>query len=102
MTANSCGRLTSLESGPLMTDSPSALGTSTHMIQIIESGRYFHITGTTRTEIDESLTQAVAMAQSKAEESGRKGILVTRHSHDLYTVRVSADVPYGLTVESDG
>ena len=71
------------------------------MIHTIDAGRYFHVTGTTPTEVDESLTKAVGLAQRTAQESGWQGILVTRHGHDLYTVRISSEVPYGLTIENE-
>lgn len=30
---------------------------------------------------------------------GLNGVLVTRNSHDTYTVAISAEVPYGMTYE---
>ncbi|WP_426998129.1 hypothetical protein [Pseudarthrobacter sp. N5] len=49
--------------------------------------------------LGEELDAAVRAARAKAMEERRHGILVTRHHHTLFTVAVSADVPYGLTLE---
>ena len=47
----------------------------------------------------DELEAAVGVARSRAMQERRHGVLVTRHSHTLFTVAVSAEVPYGLTVE---
>jgi hypothetical protein len=71
------------------------------MIITIEAGRYFHITGESPTEIADSINTAVEMARDHSVSDGWKGILLTRHGPDMYTVNLSADVPYGVTVERD-
>jgi hypothetical protein len=71
------------------------------MIITIEAGRYFHITGLSPTEIEDSINTAVEMARDHSVSEGWQGILVTRHGPDRYTVNLSADVPYGVTVERD-
>ncbi|MFF2029158.1 hypothetical protein [Arthrobacter sp. NPDC058192] len=47
----------------------------------------------------DELEAAVRVARSRAMQDCRHGILVTRHSHTLFTVAVSGEVPFGLTVE---
>jgi hypothetical protein len=49
--------------------------------------------------VDDYLNSAVAMARMYASSTGLCGILVTRHSHDTYTVAVSEAVPFGETRE---
>jgi hypothetical protein len=71
------------------------------MITTIEAGRYFHITGLSPMEIADSINTAVEMARDHSVTEGWQGILVTRHGHDMYTVNLSADVPYGVTLERD-
>jgi hypothetical protein len=71
------------------------------MIITIEADRYFHITGLSRTEIEDSVNTAVEMARDHSMSEGWQGILVTRHGADMYTVNLSAEVPYGATVERD-
>lgn len=71
------------------------------MIITIETGRYFHITGLSPTEIADSINTAVEMARDHSMAEGWQGILVTRHGPDKYTVTLSADVPYGVTQERD-
>ncbi|CAH0327904.1 hypothetical protein [Microbacterium sp. Bi128] len=71
------------------------------MITTIEADRYFHITGLSPTEIADSINTAVEMARDHSMTEGWQGILVTRHGPDNYTVNLSADVPYGVTVERD-
>jgi hypothetical protein len=71
------------------------------MIITIEAGRYFHITGQSPTEIEDSINTAVEMTRGHSMTEGWQGILVTRHGPDNYTVNLSADVPYGVTVERD-
>ena len=56
------------------------------------------ITATDRTSMDRQLNDAVALAQSRAMHEHR-GILVTRHGHDSFTIAVSDAVPFGLTRE---
>lgn len=71
------------------------------MITTIEADRYFQITGLSPTEIADSINTAVEMARDHSMTEGWQGILVTRHGPDNYTVNLSADVPYGVTVERD-
>ncbi|WP_427132004.1 hypothetical protein [Pseudarthrobacter sp. S9] len=49
--------------------------------------------------LEEELDAAVRLARAKAMEERRHGILVTRLSPKLFTVAVSAEIPYGLTLE---
>lgn len=42
-----------------------------------------------------------AIAQEAAIASRLCGVLVTRHSHDQYTVEVTPDVSYGVITEKD-
>ncbi|NWL12359.1 hypothetical protein DM793_13860 [Paenarthrobacter nitroguajacolicus] len=67
----------------------------------IEAGRYFHVTGKPPTEIEDSINTAVEMVLDHSMSKGWQGILVTRHGPDMYTVNLSAEVPYGVTVERD-
>ena len=71
------------------------------MITTIELDRYFHITGRSRAEIEESINTAVETARVHSTREGWQGILVTRHEPGLYTVNLSGDVPYGVTMERD-
>lgn len=52
--------------------------------------------------IDRELNAAVDAALEHAMKDGRYGILVTRHGHATFTVALSADVPYGQTMEENG
>ena len=56
------------------------------MIITIEADRYFHITGLSPTEIEDSINTAVEMARDHSLNEGWQGILVTRHGPDMYTV----------------
>lgn len=71
------------------------------MITTIDPGRYFHITGATSTAIEDGINGAVDMARDHSMREGWQGILVTRHGPGLYTVALSADVPYGVIMERD-
>lgn len=71
------------------------------MIITIEADRYFHITGQSPTEIEDSINTAVEMARDHSMTEGWQGILVTRHGSGMYTVNLSSDVPYGAPVERD-
>lgn len=57
------------------------------------------VTATDRVSMERRLDDAVAMAMNQAMQPGRRGILVTRHSYDFFTVALSHDVPFGLTRE---
>ncbi|QSZ55616.1 hypothetical protein AYX19_21225 (plasmid) [Paenarthrobacter ureafaciens] len=69
------------------------------MITTLDSGRYFHVSGETSDEIQQDLDKAVQRAEGYAQREGWQGVLVSRHQPNLYTVAVSAEVPYGLTRE---
>jgi hypothetical protein len=71
------------------------------MITTIEPGRYFHVTGQTQGQIDDDLLAAVKKARAHADQEPWLGILVTRHSPEVYTVALSFLVPYGQTYERD-
>ncbi|MET4097054.1 hypothetical protein ABIB51_004010 [Arthrobacter sp. UYCu712] len=49
--------------------------------------------------LEQNLNAAVDAALEHALKEGRHGILVTRHGHAPYTAAVSAEVPYGQTME---
>lgn len=57
------------------------------------------IVATDRDSRDRQLDAAVAVARTRAMREGRRGILVTRHAYDSFTVALSDDVPFGLTLE---
>ncbi|MGO4590202.1 hypothetical protein [Paenarthrobacter aromaticivorans] len=71
------------------------------MITTIEADRYFHITGLTTTEIDDGISIAVRLAHTHSRRDGWEGVLVTRHEPGLYTVNLSSEIPYGITMERD-
>ncbi|WP_284984479.1 hypothetical protein [Arthrobacter sp. efr-133-TYG-118] len=54
-----------------------------------------------RTEMYEKLDAAVAEAYFEAVGNGTRGVLVTRHDFDWFSVALSHDVPFGLTRERD-
>jgi hypothetical protein len=47
------------------------------------------------------VSEAVAMAELEAYAEQKRGVLVTRHDFDLFSVALSSMVPFGLTVEQD-
>lgn len=57
------------------------------------------ITVPNRASLERQLDAAVALAQSKAMHPPAKGILVTRHDYDCFTVALSDTVPFGLIRE---
>jgi hypothetical protein len=57
------------------------------------------ITATDRAGLDRQLDEAVATTRTKAMHERRRGILVTRHGYDTFTVDLSDAVPFGLTRE---
>lgn len=69
------------------------------MITTIDPGRYFHVSGETRDEIQKDLDKAVDRAEKHAKLEGWQGVLVSRHGPALYTVAISDEVPYGITRE---
>ena len=70
------------------------------MIKTIDPGRNFHVTGDTKSQIEDDLSTAVVLARQQAPEV-RQGILVTRHAPGSYTVALTPTVPYGVTEERD-
>jgi hypothetical protein len=71
------------------------------MIEIIEPGRYFHISGQNPDEIQEGIDTAVGYAVQHAQAGGWEGILISRHAPDSFTVAISSHVPFGVISESD-
>lgn len=69
------------------------------MISPIDAGRSYFVEAHEPQLLEEDLNAAVDAALEHAMQEGRHGILVTRHGHTRYTVAVSAEVPYGLTME---
>lgn len=57
------------------------------------------ITATDKSTLDDDLNRAVEAAQKIASGQGRIGILVTRFGFSSFTVELSPEVPYGLTLE---
>ena len=47
------------------------------------------------------VSEAVALAELEAYAEQARGVLVTRHDFDLFTVSLSSMVPFGVTVERD-
>jgi hypothetical protein len=59
------------------------------------------VSATDRASMDRQLDNAVTVARARAMRERRRGILVTRHGHDSFTVALSDTVPFGLTRERD-
>lgn len=57
--------------------------------------------GTGWNALQEQLDIVHEAVRSLAISGGRNGVLITRHSHDTYTVAISPDVPYGMTHERE-
>jgi hypothetical protein len=57
------------------------------------------VTATDRASMERQLDEAVSVAIARAMHERRRGILVTRHDHDSFTVALSNAVPFGLTRE---
>ena len=66
-----------------------------------ETGHIYRVTGDTPRMVSEDLNAAVELAQQHAIREGKHGVLVTRHGPASFTVAVSGDVPYGITLERD-
>jgi hypothetical protein len=93
-------RLSDWRCGPLVQISlQPRIGTT--LIATIEPGRYFHVSGETRGEIQKDLNKAVDRAEKHAKLEGWQGVLVSRHGPTLYTVAISDEVPHGITRERD-
>jgi len=58
------------------------------------------IHASTPAQLQEDISSAVGLVRLKAVEEGRHGILVTQHSYTEFTVTISQDVPYGVTMEA--
>ena len=71
------------------------------MITTIEADRYFHITGVTTSEVEDDISSAVRLAHVHSKGEGWEGVLVTRHAPGVYTVNLSSEIPYGITMERD-
>jgi len=56
-------------------------------------------TAADRASMERQLEDAVDRARTQAMRERRKGILVTRHTYDSFTVSLSETVPFGLTRE---
>lgn len=68
----------------------------------LEHCPYFRtVTVTARRRLDLKLNLAVERAIDEAVKNPGRGIRVTRHSHDRFTVELTADVPFGITQELD-
>jgi hypothetical protein len=61
----------------------------------------YHVTADAPTLIGERLDAAEHLARQQALRKGTHGILVTRHGPATFTVALSADVPYGITMERE-
>lgn len=59
------------------------------------------VTITRREDLERQLDLASGKAIREAQVSSNRGILVTRHDHGSFTVELSAEVPYGTTIERD-
>ena len=53
-----------------------------------------------RSTMDEALDAAEAAVRRHAMRQRDCGILVTRHSHDTFTLALSPEVPFGITREA--
>jgi len=57
------------------------------------------VVATDRASMERQLDEAVATALTQAMHEGARGILVTQHDNDSFTVDLSDAVPFGLTRE---
>ncbi|AOT02556.1 hypothetical protein [Arthrobacter sp. U41] len=57
------------------------------------------VTATDRASMDRELDEAVTAARERAMRERCRGILVTRHGPNCFTVELSETVPFGLTRE---
>lgn len=65
------------------------------------NGPILTVTATDPESRDLKLEAAVAAIKEQGRMDGQKGILVTRHAPGSFTVELSNDVPFGLTLERD-
>lgn len=49
--------------------------------------------------LDQELTAAEEIVRGYAMQDGHHGVLVTQHGYTSYTVAVSREVPFGVTLE---
>ncbi|MDQ0103095.1 hypothetical protein J2T10_002752 [Paenarthrobacter nicotinovorans] len=59
------------------------------------------VTVTRRQDVEPALQAAVDRAMIEAMVFPVRGILVTRHDHNSFTVTLSESVPFGTTLELD-
>lgn len=52
-------------------------------------------------ERDTELAQALVTAETQAAQTGKLGVLVTRHDFSRFSVTLTETVPYGITQERD-
>lgn len=71
------------------------------MITVVDPGRYFHVTIENGKDRDKEINEAVSRARQSSETLGWMGVMVTRHSPNVFTVALSENVPYGVTAERD-
>lgn len=60
-----------------------------------------HVVADNQKSLQDEIGRAVDELRGGVEPGDRRGIMVTRRSRSLFTVEVSAGVPYGLTLERD-
>lgn len=60
-----------------------------------------HVVADDPESMQNRLDRAVEKLREAAADGNMSGILVTRQSRSVFTVQLSADVPFGLTVEMD-
>ena len=59
------------------------------------------VTVTRSQDVEPALQAAVDRAMAEAMNFPVRGILVTRHNHNSFTVTLSESVPFGTTLELD-
>lgn len=52
-------------------------------------------------ELAAAVDTALTLVENIAASQGRHGVLLTRHEYQRFTVEVSPDVPFGVTIEID-
>lgn len=60
-----------------------------------------HVVAADPEALQKGLDAAVLQLRETAANRSQRGILITRLSRSLFSVEVSADVPYGTTMEKD-
>jgi hypothetical protein len=69
------------------------------MITTTNNRLTFRVTGDNPQLLEDDLNAAVGLAEARAREGSRCGVLVTRHGVSSFSVTVTANVPYGMTEE---